>query len=220
VPTAADIPILHADEHLLVVAKPPRMLVVSAPGRKGPTVVDVLQKQLGCRVYPVHRLDEDVTGVLVLAATQTARTALEQLFRVHEIGRTYLALLSRAPDPPAGRIESRLREGRDGIVRSVLRGSGEPAVTLYRSLHRVGRHTLVECTLETGRRNQIRVHMADLGCPIVGDRKYGFRVRQGGSHSRLLLHAERVTFSHPFGGHRVDIVVDAEEAELWRGRTT
>lgn len=211
-----DIPILWQDEHLVVVAKPPRMLVVPAPGRSGPTIADRLGKQMGRRVYPVHRLDEDVTGVLVLALQQSTKAAVEDVFRKHKAERIYLALLSRAPDPPAGRIESRLREGKDGVVRSVTRGPGDEAITEFTTLRRVDRYTLVECRLQTGRRNQIRAHMADLSCPIVGDRKYGFRVRGGRSHSRPLLHAEQVRFDHPLTGERVHVVSEAAEPELRR----
>ena len=211
----ASIPILLQDDHLLVVDKPPRMLVVPAPGRSGASLVDILGRQLGRRVYAVHRLDEDVTGVLVLAREPSTRKAIEAVFREHRARRLYLALLGRAPDPPAGRIESRLRESQ-GVVRSVTSGAGQRAVTLFKTLRRVDRFTLVECELETGRRNQIRVHMADLGCPIVGDRKYGYRVRGGASHPRPLLHAEAVSFQHPITGVDVSVQVDSPEPELRR----
>ena len=101
-------------------------------------------------------------------------------------------------------------------MRSVLKGPGERAVTQFKTLRRVSRYTLVECELETGRRNQIRVHMSDLGCPIVGDRKYGFRVRGGQSFSRPLLHAESVSFQHPLTGEDIHVRVDAPEEELRR----
>ncbi len=217
-PPHSEITILYQDQHLLVVDKPAKTLVVPAPNRppKTPTITNLLQRQLDRRTYPVHRLDEDTTGVLVLAMTQDAKPRLEDLFRQHTPTRTYLALLSRAPQPPAGQIESRLREGKDGVMRSVLKGPGDTAITQYKVLRRTERYTLVECQLQTGRRNQIRVHMADLGCPIVGDRKYGFRVRQGRSFSRPLLHAESIAFIHPITGEPIHVQVDAREPELWR----
>ncbi len=208
------IPILYQDEHLVVVHKPPRRLVVPAPGRSGPTVVDDLTGQLGSRVFAVHRLDEDVTGVLVLASSEAAREPLQQVFRGHRAERSYLALLSRAPSPPAGRIESRLREEPSGLVHSVESGPGQTAITEYRTLKRIDPHTLVECRLLTGRRNQIRVHMADLGCPIVGDRKYGFRSRGGARWKRLLLHAYTVRFPHPVTGAEVFAQAQPAEKEL------
>jgi len=209
----ARIPILYEDDHMLVVDKPPRMLVVPAPGRSGPTVVSEVGRQLGARVYAVHRLDEDTTGVLVLAKTPDARESLEGVFMEHRAERIYLALVGRMPSPPAGRVESRLRESPGGIVESVARGPGQRAVTNYKVLRRVGREVLVECRPETGRRNQIRVHLADLGCPVVGDRKYGYRGRGGSSAKLPLLHAWRITLPHPVEDR--EVVVEAETPEAF-----
>jgi 23S rRNA pseudouridine1911/1915/1917 synthase len=211
------IPVLYDDEHLLVVDKPARCLVVAAPGRRGATAVDRVGRQRGERVYAVHRLDEDTTGVLVLARTEASREALEQVFRRHEAQRVYLALASRVPSPAAGRIESRLAVGRDGVVRSVTGRGGELAVTRFRTLERRDRHALLECELETGRRNQIRVHLSELGCPLVGDRKYGWRSRGSGGPDRPLLHAWRIRFVHTITGAVVDVGCDPTERELRPG---
>lgn len=207
------IPVLFEDEHLLVVDKPPRCLVVDAPGRRGATAVDRVGRQLGQRVYAVHRLDEDTTGVLVLARTEASREALEQVFRRHEAERIYLALASRVPSPAAGRIESQLAVGRDGMVRSVTGRGGERAVTRFRTLERRGRNALLECQLETGRRNQIRVHLSELGCPLVGDRKYGWR-GSAGAADRPLLHAWRIRFVHPVTGDPLEVSCDPPEPGL------
>ena len=197
---------------MLVVDKPPHMLVVHAPGRRDETVLDKVARQVGVRVYAVHRLDEDTTGVLALARTEEARERLQEEFRRHRPERVYLALVSRAPSPPAGKIESRLLE-KDGRMCSVDSG-GELAVTHYRILKRLDPFTLVECRLETGRRNQIRVHMADIGCPVVGDRKYGYRSRQGRGFGRAMLHAWRLTLTHPLTGERLEVTAAPPDAEL------
>ncbi len=204
--------ILYQDDHMLVVDKPPHMLVVHAPGRRSPTIVDAVARQVGTSAYPVHRLDEDTSGVLALAKTPEARKLLEEIFRRHRAERIYLALLSHSPSPPAGRIESRLVE-KGGRMCSVEKG-GDVAVTHYKVLRRVDRFTLVECRLETGRRNQIRVHMADINCPVVGDRKYGYRSRHGGSFSRAMLHAWRLVLPHPVTGKRLEVVADPSEVQL------
>lgn len=208
----ADIPILHQDEHLLVVDKPAGLLVVEAPGRRGKTLIDLLTEQTGARVYAVHRLDEGTTGAIVVARTEAARDAMEPLFRAHAVVRDYLALLSGRPSPAAGRIESQLKE-QDGMMRVVERG-GLTAITDYETIARKGRFSLVRCRLATGRRNQIRVHMQALGCPIVGDRKYGFRARGEESFSRPLLHSWRVSFTHPLTGARVAAEATPPEEEL------
>lgn len=207
---ASAIPVLYRDEHLAVVDKPPGMLVVHAPGRRGPTVIDALTEQLGRSVLPVHRLDAETSGALLVALTRETRTALETMFRAHEIERLYLALVSRVPSPPAGRIESLLQE-RGNTVRTVLRG-GKTAITHYRTLERRAGGALVLCRLETGRRNQIRVHLADLGCPLVGDRKYGYRSsRRAG---RVMLHSWRLRLRHPASGEELSVEAVAPESEL------
>ncbi len=174
---SGEIRVLWQDDDLVVVDKPAATLVVDAPGRTGPTVVELVGRQLGHRVFAVHRLDEDTTGVLALARREESRAPLESVFRAHRAERVYLALASRVPSPPAGRVESRLVEGPDGVMRPTTDRRGELAITEYRLIDRRPAGALLECRLETGRRNQIRAHLAALGCPIVGDRKYGWRAR-------------------------------------------
>lgn len=206
------IAIHHQDEHLVVIDKPPGILVVAAPGRSGATLVDRLRQQLQRDVFAVHRLDEETSGAMVFALSSECQTALEGMFRDHQLIRTYLALVTNVPSPPAGRIRSRLAE-QGGIVRVVARG-GEVAITEYQVLSRRGRCCLVQCRLETGRRNQIRVHMAELGCPVAGDRKYGYRARPGEGFPRVMLHSHRIVFAHPMLGTSIDVIVEAPETDL------
>ena len=138
---------------------------------------------------------------------------MEGLFRAHAVAREYLALTSAAPSPPAGRIESHLLEDASGVVRVVARG-GQRAVTDYETVCRRERCTLVRCRLETGRRNQIRAHLAALGCPLAGDRKYGFRARAGERFPRVMLHSWQLRFVHPVTGVEVSVRVEPSEAEL------
>jgi 23S rRNA pseudouridine1911/1915/1917 synthase len=204
--------ILHADDHLLVVDKPAGCLVVPAPGRSGPTLIDMLAAQTGERPLAVHRLDEGTTGALVVARTDASRAALEELFRAHAVRRVYLALVAGTPAPPAGRIEARLDESED-VVRVVPRG-GRNAITRYEVVRRRGRFSLVQCALETGRRNQIRAHMQALGCPLAGDRKYGFRARPGESFARPMLHSWQIGFRHPMSDREVEVVASPRDDEL------
>ena len=204
--------ILHEDDHLLVIDKPAGVLVVSAPGKSGPTLLDLLSSQQGYRVQAVHRIDEGTTGALVVVKNDAARTAMEELFRTHAVERFYLALVTGTPSPAAGIIQSQLDENGD-VVRVVQRG-GRTAITRYETLARRGRFCLVRCQLETGRRNQIRAHMQALGCPLAGDRKYGFRVRTGESFPRPMLHSWRLSFRHPLLGTEVRAEAIAPEAVL------
>ncbi|MFO1054219.1 MAG: RluA family pseudouridine synthase [Planctomycetota bacterium] len=209
------IPILWTDALFVVVAKPAGCLVVGAPGRSGPTLIDRLTRQLGERMVAVHRLDEDTTGTLVVARGVEARKEIEPIFRAHAAERVYLALVARVPSPSAGRIESKLAVGDDGVVRSTGAKQGERAVTVYRTIARRDEGALLECRLETGRRNQIRAHLAELGAPIVGDRKYGWRARASGLRpSRPMLHAWRIAFDHPRTGARITVEAPPVEDEL------
>ena len=205
--------VLYSDEHLLIVDKPAGMLVVPAPGRKGPTMVDVLGKQFGQRVFAVHRLDEGTTGCLVFAFDEGARMALDATFREHTALRDYLALTTAVPSPESGCIESNLDEGPDGVVR-IVREGGRRAVTHYETLARRDRGSLVRCRLETGRRNQIRVHLSALGCPVAGDRKYGYRSRRGESYPRVMLHSWSIKLAHPIDGRDVSVACQPAEAVL------
>lgn len=205
--------ILHHEAGLVVVDKPAGVLVVPAPGRSGRTLIDRVAQELGCKAFAVHRLDEDTTGAMVVALDDEIRVAMESLFRAHAVQRDYLALLSSAPSPAAGRIEASLEVGSDGIVR-VARVGGQRAVTHYATLGRRDRCTLVRCRLETGRRNQIRAHMAALGAPLAGDRKYGWRARPGESFPRVMLHSWRLEFSHPRTHSRVHVEVLPAESAL------
>lgn len=211
----APIPILFQDDALLVVDKPVGLLVVPAPGHRTPTIVDLLSAQLGVEVHAVHRLDQETSGVLVLARTAASKRWLEDVFKEHRAVRTYLALVEHAPSPPAGTIESRLRETAGGVVRSVTGPPGELAVTDYRTLVRRGKQTLLECKPRTGRRNQIRVHLSDLGTPICGDRKYGWRKRDA-AFDRVMLHAERIELPRTDGRRDLDVAVEARETVLRR----
>jgi len=208
-----NVPVLYQDDHLVVVDKPAGVLVVPAPGRSERTLIDHLTRQLQRQVFAVHRLDEDTTGAIVVALDDEARRGMEALLKDHAVTREYLALVAATPSPPAGRIESNLQEGADGVVRVVPRG-GQRAVTHYETLVRRGRGALVGCRLETGRRNQIRAHLAALGCPVVGDRKYGFRARPGERFSRVMLHSWRASFVHPITGARIAVTAPPPEPAL------
>ncbi|MEO0478109.1 MAG: RluA family pseudouridine synthase [Planctomycetota bacterium] len=207
-----DLTVLHEDEHVLVVDKPAFLLTVGAPGRTEKTLLDLVQTRFG-RLYPVHRLDEETTGALAFARTIDAREGLEMIFRERRSERLYLALCARVPSPPSGRIESRLVTGEDGIVRSETKG--DLAITTYRTLTRRSGGALVACRLMTGRRNQIRAHLSELGAPLCGDRKYGWRPREGDPKvDRTMLHAWRLAFDHPIDGSRVSCEAEPPDPRL------
>jgi 23S rRNA pseudouridine1911/1915/1917 synthase len=220
-PTAAhneaqDIPleIVFEDEHLLVVDKPAGMVVHPAAGNPDGTLVNALLHHcagqlsgIGGVARPgiVHRIDKDTSGLLVAAKNDVAHEGLSAQFARHSIDRRYLAIVAGVPKPGSGLVDAPL--GRSSANRQKMAivepGRGKHAVTHYRLVERLRDSALVECRLETGRTHQVRVHMASLGHPLLGDPVYG---RTRAPHRELLkrlgfarqaLHAAELGFVHP-----------------------
>jgi RluA family pseudouridine synthase len=197
------LPILHQDERLLVVAKPAGLLSVADPARGGRGIAEVLREQ-GIAAVPVHRLDLDVSGALLLARDEQARTVLEALFRERALTKTYWAMAQGRYQESQGVYRWPIAE--EGAHARVA-PHGRPAETRWRVIARHPASTEVEVDLVTGRRNQIRVHFAEGRHPLVGERKYarGRDQRVRFRSRRVALHAWRLAFEHPFGGGRVEV---------------
>lgn len=209
--------VLYEDEDLIVVDKPAGLVVHPAPGHPGGTLVNALLHHcealagVGGVLRPgiVHRLDRGTSGVLVAAKHDAAHRALALQFHDHTVERVYRALVRGLPREDAGRVESPIgRHARDRKRMSVAARHARDARTAWRVTRRFGRsdRSWLEVRPETGRTHQIRVHLAAVGLPIVGDPVYG---RRGNSpdESRLghpALHAERLGFTHPKSGTRMD----------------
>jgi 23S rRNA pseudouridine1911/1915/1917 synthase len=210
-PQPEDIPlaVVFEDEHIIVIDKPAGLVVHPAPGHLSGTLVNALLHHcpalegIGGVARPgiVHRLDQDTSGLMVVAKTEAAMRTLTKEFSSHaNIRKTYLALVHGTPVPAEGRVENLI--GRcpwDRKKMAVVERNGKVAVTNYRTVS-AGRRSLVECVIETGRTHQIRVHMASLGYPIVGDAVYG---RPGWDRqldpppARQMLHAWKLELKHP-----------------------
>jgi 23S rRNA pseudouridine1911/1915/1917 synthase len=163
-----------------------------------PALVSAL---LGSPVTIVHRLDRETSGVTVLARTRGAAAALAEAFRTLTPEKTYLALCARPPAPPEGRIDAPLGKdpARAGLRRVDPRG--DAAATRYRTVRAGADGALVEARPETGRTHQIRVHLAHLGAPLLGDARYGGPRRVGEvAIPRVMLHARRLELPHPVTG--------------------
>ena len=209
-----DIPldIRYEDDHLLVVEKPAGLVVHPAAGNLDGTLVNALLHHCAGRLSGiggvarpgiVHRIDKDTSGLLVVAKTDRAHAGLAAQFAKHTIGRRYLAVVSGLPVPPAGRIETNLARSEQNRqkIAVVHPPRGKRAVTHYRVRQPLKKAALVECRLETGRTHQVRVHMAHIGHPLVGDPVYGQGrladvCRRLGFH-RQALHATALIFEHP-----------------------
>ncbi|TPE62447.1 RluA family pseudouridine synthase [Sandaracinobacter neustonicus] len=209
-----DIPleIRFEDDHLLVVDKPAGLVVHPAAGNLDGTLVNALLHHCAGRLSGiggvarpgiVHRIDKDTSGLLVVAKTDRAHTGLAAQFAKHSIGRRYLAVVSGLPVPPAGRIETNLARSEQNRqkIAVVHPPRGKHAITHYKLLEPLVKASLVECRLETGRTHQVRVHMAHIGHPLVGDPVYGQGrlaevCKRLGFH-RQALHAAQLKFEHP-----------------------
>jgi 23S rRNA pseudouridine1911/1915/1917 synthase len=198
--------LLFEDEHLLAVEKGSGILTSEGVRGRRPTVVDVLERYLRNRglrrkVVPCHRLDRDVSGVCLLAKDPGIARRVRDDPRRFLVDRVYHALVEGTPEEPEGTLRSFLED--DDVtmqVREVAPGKGKLCVTHYRVVRGGARWSALEVRLETGRKNQIRVHLASLGHPVAGDLKYGARRHRSG---RVALHAVRLTVVHPITGERI-----------------
>ena len=231
-----DIPlrIVFEDEHLLVVDKPAGLVVHPAAGNPDGTLVNALLHHCGgslsgiggvARPGIVHRIDKDTSGLLLVAKTDVAHEGLAKQFAAHSIERRYLALVNGVPKTAEGIVDAPLaRSSTNRKKISIVEGSrGKRAVTHWRRLRILREAALVECRLETGRTHQVRVHMASLGYPLLGDPVYG---RSGKNNRELLkslnfhrqaLHAAELGFTHPVTKHRLSFAsgMPADMQELF-----
>jgi RluA family pseudouridine synthase len=196
--------LIYEDAHVIVVDKPAGLLTMGTETEKEDTVyfqlTDYVRTESGndrARIFIVHRLDRDTSGLLVFAKTEEAKHFLQENWE--RAVKKYYAVTEKVPSPKRGKIESFLVENDFRQVYSVRTRSRDAkhAVTHYSVLKEKGRYALVDVALETGRKNQIRVHMADIGCPVAGDAKYGAVTDPFG---RLGLHAYYLSFPHPNTG--------------------
>jgi 23S rRNA pseudouridine1911/1915/1917 synthase len=210
--------VLFEDEHVIVIDKPAGLVVHPGAGNPAGTLVNaLLHRDPSLEMLPragiVHRLDKDTSGVMVVARTLAAHTALVEQLSARQVHRQYLAVVVGALVSGGTANAPIDRHPRDRI-RMAVRDDGREAVTHYRLRERFRAHTLLECRLETGRTHQIRVHMQHLKHPIVGDPLYGgpLKLPRGAApelvdalrgFKRQALHAETLEFAHPVGGEPV-----------------
>jgi 23S rRNA pseudouridine1911/1915/1917 synthase len=202
-----EVPIAYEDEHLLVVDKPAGLVVHPGAGHADDTLVQALRGKLGGgepeRPGIVHRLDRDTSGLMVVARTAEAYDALSQLVRSRALERTYVALVEGRPRSRRGRIDAPIGRDRHDPTRISLDSeSAREAVTHFEVEELYDRHALLRVRLETGRMHQIRVHLAAIDLPVVGDPVYG---RAEPSLGRQFLHASQLAFPHPFTGEALGL---------------
>jgi 23S rRNA pseudouridine1911/1915/1917 synthase len=208
----AGITILFEDDAVIAIDKPPGLLTVATDTERQATafalLAEHLREQRRGRPFVVHRLDRETSGLLLFAHSAAVCDLLQTNWNA--VTKTYLAIVEDQPAPAEGVVDNFLKEGRDLRVRATRPGAGaRRAVTRFRVVATRGRHTLLELSLETGRKHQIRVHLAGLGCPVIGDAVYG---TAGGPAGRLGLHAHRLVLDHPLTGERLELESPLPEA--------
>ncbi len=225
-----EIQIVYEDDCLIVIDKPSGLLTMST-GKEGEvTAYSILtdyvrhkgnRRRQADRIYIVHRLDRYTSGLLVFAKDPETKYALQDNWNDVVLERNYVAVLEGTPSHPEGTIESWLREDNATHTVHSVRGKTEGAkyaVTHYNVLDSCpGGWSLVEFELETGRKNQIRVHASDMGHPVAGDKKYGARTNPLG---RVALHARTLCFIHPYTGEtlRFDTGIPRRFTSLFKGK--
>ncbi|HEY7675461.1 MAG TPA: RluA family pseudouridine synthase [Candidatus Methylomirabilis sp.] len=225
IPQPLPLDIVHEDDDLLVVNKPPGLVVHPAAGHREGTLANALLyhrphlQGVGAAERPgiVHRLDKDTSGLLLVAKTHAIHAALAAQFETREVEKRYLALVHGVPRRETGTIDAAVgRHESDRKRMGVRTRKGREALTYYRVVERLGDYALMELAPRTGRTHQLRVHLAHLGHPVLGDAVYGGRrerARRAAARpgppapavQRQMLHAWKLAFRHPRTGERVEI---------------
>lgn len=212
VPTQIPLDIVYEDEDLLVINKPKGLVVHPAAGHSDDTLVNGLLYALGddlsgingeLRPGIVHRIDKDTSGLLAVAKNDFAHTMLASQLKDHTMARTYEAIVVGSFREDSGTVDAPIgRHPTDRKKMCVTQRNSKPAVTHWEVVQRYRGYTHIRCRLETGRTHQIRVHMAYIGHPILGDTVYGHKKPELGQDSQC-LHAGALCFQHPRDGHPV-----------------
>ena len=220
VPTEMPLDIVYEDEDVLVINKPKGLVVHPAAGHQDDTLVNGLLHAMGdqlsgingeLRPGIVHRIDKDTSGLLAVAKNDLAHTVLASQLKDHTMARTYECILCGNLKEDSGTVNAPIgRHPTDRKKMCVAARGGRDAVTHWEVIKRYRGYTHVRCRLETGRTHQIRVHMAHLGRPILGDTVYGHKKPELGQSSQV-LHAGVLCFSHPRDRHPVVVVADLPE---------
>lgn len=192
--------IVYEDEQLLVVDKPSGMLVIPTPKKETNTLTDILNRDLDSRgveanAYPCHRLDRETSGIMVYAKGKSVQRRMMDEFRKRAVRKIYAAFAQGEVKQPSGTITRNIFDRN--------KGRGIPAVTRYKVVERRGFFSVLEVEPVTGRTNQIRIHLKDIGHPIVGESVYAFRKDYRLRFKRVALHAKRIEFKHPATGERM-----------------
>ncbi|MFV0469418.1 MAG: RluA family pseudouridine synthase [Dysgonomonas sp.] len=199
--------IVYEDEDLLVVHKEPKLLSIATDREKRETAYSIISQYLKtsdpeARVFVLHRLDRDTSGLMLFAKSTQIQENMQRRWDDIILVRSYIAVVEGRPIPPTGTIMSWLTEDKNLVMHSSQTDNGgQRAITNYETVKTSRKFTMLRLNLETGRKNQIRVHMQSFGHPIVGDKKYGSHINP---IKRMALHAHELKFIHPTTGETLE----------------
>ena len=204
--TRSNLPIIYEDDEIIVINKPSGLLSIASDKEKGSTAYRMLsdyvqQKDKHNRVFVVHRLDEDTSGVLMVAKNVKIQQALQEKWNDIVSKRGYYAIVEGVMEKPSGTIKSYLKKNAQNMMYSSKKpGDGQLAITHYKVIKSNDQYSLLDVNIDTGRKNQIRVHLGELGHHIIGDDKYG---EPANPIKRLGLHAYELDLTHPITGKKM-----------------
>ena len=204
--TRSHLPIIYEDDEIIVINKPSGLLSIASDKEKGSTAYRMLsdyvqQKDKHNRVFVVHRLDEDTSGVLMVAKNVKIQQALQEKWNEIVSKRGYYAIVEGVMEKPSGTIKSYLKKNAQNMMYSSKKpGDGQLAITHYKVIKSNEKYSLLDVNIDTGRKNQIRVHLGEMGHHIIGDDKYG---EPSNPIKRLGLHAYELDLTHPITGKKM-----------------
>ena len=204
--TRSHLPIIYEDDEIIVINKPSGLLSIASDKEKGSTAYRMLsdyvqQKDKHNRVFVVHRLDEDTSGVLMVAKNVKIQQALQERWNEIVSKRGYYAIVEGVMEKPSGTIKSYLKKNAQNMMYSSKKpGDGQLAITHYKVIKSNDQYSLLDVNIDTGRKNQIRVHLGEMGHHIIGDDKYG---EPANPIKRLGLHAYELDLTHPITGEKM-----------------
>ena len=204
--TRSRLPIIYEDDEIIVINKPSGLLSIASDKEKSSTAYRMLsdyvqQKDKHNRVFVVHRLDEDTSGVLMVAKNVKIQQALQEKWNDIVSKRGYYAIVEGVMEKPSGTIKSYLKKNTQNMMYSSKKpGDGQLAITHYKVIKSNEQYTLLDVNIDTGRKNQIRVHLGEMGHHIIGDDKYG---EPSNPIKRLGLHAYELDLTHPITGKKM-----------------
>ena len=201
--TRSNLPIIFENDEMIVINKPSGLLSIASDKEKGSTAYRMLmdyvqQKDKHNRIYVVHRLDEDTSGVLMVVKNQKLQEALQDKWNDLVKSRGYYAIVDGVLENKSGTIKSYLKKNAQNMMYSSKKaGDGQFSITHYKVMKENDKHSLLDVHIDSGRKNQIRVHLGDIGHNVIGDDKYG---NPSNPIKRLGLHAYELIITHPFTG--------------------